>query len=128
MYLLVQDLDLVYIYLLYLLSTAYYKSAADRELSAHRNQSDWDLIRLRPRVLRNVSRPKIETETKICGFSSKMPVFIAPAALGRLAHPDGEKLLVRAAARHGIIYMVTSTSISEINLTLSMSLELLRMF
>lgn len=39
-----------------------------------------------------------------------MPVFISPAAMGRLAHPEGEKCLVRAAAANGIPYIVRRES------------------
>lgn len=37
---------------------------------------------------------------------SSLPIFIAPAALARLGHPDGEKNLVRAAGRTGILQSV----------------------
>lgn len=39
-----------------------------------------------------------------------MPVFIAPAAMGRLAHPDGELCLARVAHAEGIPYMVSANS------------------
>jgi L-lactate dehydrogenase (cytochrome) len=34
---------------------------------------------------------------------SSLPIFIAPAALARLGHPDGEMNLVRAAGKAGIL-------------------------
>lgn len=39
-----------------------------------------------------------------------MPVFIAPAAMGKLAHPDGELCLARVAHAQGIPYMVSANS------------------
>lgn len=35
-----------------------------------------------------------------------MPIYISPAAMGRLAHPEGERCLARTAASHGIPYVV----------------------
>lgn len=46
-----------------------------------------------------------------------MPFGIAPAALAKLAHPEGELGLARAAARHDIPYCVsTGASVSPINI------------
>ncbi|KAH9816384.1 FMN-dependent dehydrogenase-domain-containing protein [Melampsora americana] len=89
---------------------AYYKSAANEEITVKRNQSDWNLIKLRPRILRDVSKPNLNLKTNICGFDSRFPFFIAPAALAKLAHSDGEKNFVRAAAKFGIIYIVSSNA------------------
>lgn len=44
------------------------------------------------------------------GHSSSLPVFIAPAALARLGHPDGELCLARGAARRNIPYIVSTAS------------------
>jgi len=84
--------------------TAYYSSAADDEITARRNQNSWQLVSFRPRVLRDVKT--VNLSTTMLGFSSALPVFISPAALGKLAHPDGEKALARAAGKAGLIYMV----------------------
>jgi isopentenyl diphosphate isomerase/L-lactate dehydrogenase-like FMN-dependent dehydrogenase len=35
-----------------------------------------------------------------------MPVYITATALGRLAHPDGETALVRAAHTENVLYMM----------------------
>lgn len=43
------------------------------------------------------------------GFKSSLPIFISPAAMGRLAHPDGEKALARAAGSSGFPYIVRSS-------------------
>lgn len=37
------------------------------------------------------------------GLPSSLPVFVAPAALARLGHPDGEMNLVRAAGSERIL-------------------------
>lgn len=68
------------------------------------NRDAFSLIRFRPRVLRNVL--PVDLSTSILGHRSRMPIYISPAAMGRLAHPEGEKCLVRTAASHGIPYVV----------------------
>jgi len=46
----------------------------------------------------------------ILGHESNLPIFIAPAALARLGHPDGELCLVRGASKHNIPYAVSTAS------------------
>ena len=50
-------------------------------------------LRLRPRVLRNVSN--IDMSTTILGHKIDFPVCVAPTALQKLAHPDGEVATAR---------------------------------
>lgn len=45
-------------------------------------------LRIRPRHLRDVSQRS--TSTKVFGFDSRMPIGIAPTAMHRMAHHDGE--------------------------------------
>ncbi|KWU47086.1 hypothetical protein RHOSPDRAFT_28145 [Rhodotorula sp. JG-1b] len=87
---------------------AYYRSAADDERTFSWNRDAFSLIRFRPRVLRNVL--PVDLSTSILGHRSRMPIYISPAAMGRLAHPEGEKCLVRTAASHGIPYVVSANS------------------
>lgn len=44
--------------------------------------------RLRARVLRNVSN--VDTRTLLFGEMVTMPILVAPTAMQRMAHPDGE--------------------------------------
>lgn len=94
----------------------YYASAAE-DLQSHRhNLCDWDRVLFRPRVLRNVKR--VNMQRKILDFSSNFPFFIAPAAMARLGHPDGELCLARGAARYNIPYCSSnSSSVSHEDLT-----------
>lgn len=84
---------------------AYYASAADDELTKDRNRSIWDTCRLRPRVLRDVTNADLSAS--LLGYQTALPVFLAPAAMGRLAHPEGERLLARAASQAGIPYIAS---------------------
>lgn len=83
---------------------AYYASAADDELTKNWNNESFSKIRLRPRVLRDVT--DADLSTTILGTRSSLPLFIAPAAMGRLAHPEGERCLARTAASYGFPYCV----------------------
>lgn len=59
----------------------------------------------RPARMNKVSQ--ISTETTIFGgLASSLPIFICPAALYRLGHPDGEMNAVRAAGQEGIVKSV----------------------
>ncbi|KAG8774371.1 hypothetical protein FRC15_001338 [Serendipita sp. 397] len=94
---------------------AYYSSAADDEITNRENHLAYQRIWFRPRVMRDVS--KVDWSTTILGHKSSMPVYITATALGKLGHPEGEVLLTRAAAKHGIIQMIptlASCSFDEI--------------
>jgi isopentenyl diphosphate isomerase/L-lactate dehydrogenase-like FMN-dependent dehydrogenase len=53
---------------------------------------------------------QVSTASTVLGMPSSLPIFIAPAALARLGHPDGEMNLVRAAGRTGILQGVRDSS------------------
>lgn len=63
---------------------------------------------------------QVSTAAAILGQPCSLPVFIAPAALARLGHPDGEMNLVRAAASEQIAMGV---SLLDENIGLSESLQ-----
>ncbi|KAF7545756.1 hypothetical protein G7Z17_g8940 [Cylindrodendrum hubeiense] len=87
---------------------AFYSSAAT-DLVTHTNNKE--LVRrvmIRPRILRNVLN--VDYRTNILGYKSKAPFFISPTAMARLAHPDGELALARAAASEGIIQCISSNA------------------
>jgi isopentenyl diphosphate isomerase/L-lactate dehydrogenase-like FMN-dependent dehydrogenase len=61
---------------------------------------------LRPRMLVDVS--EVATKTAALGTEIELPVLIAPTSFQRVAHPDGEPALARAAAAAGTIYTLSS--------------------
>lgn len=87
---------------------AYYSSAADDLLTLHQNTSNYRRILLRPRMLRNITTTS--TATTFLGRPVSLPIFTAPAALARLAHPEGEKAICRAAGRYGIIQCLSTNA------------------
>lgn len=59
-------------------------------------------LRIRPRHLRDVSQRS--TSTKVFDFDSKMPIGIAPTAMHRMAHANGE-----IASAKGIDFVIMYT-------------------
>lgn len=94
---------------------SYYAGGADDEVTLRENPLAWQRLRLRPRVLVDVTNP--DTSTTVLGETMAMPVLTAPCALNRLAHPDGELAVARATASAGVIQVlstVSSTSLEEV--------------
>lgn len=79
---------------------AFYSSAATDLITMRANRSFLDSIWFRPRGLVNVR--KVSTRSKILGINVDLPLFVAPAALAKLAHPEGEKALAKSCERTGI--------------------------
>ena len=70
------------------------------------NVEAWRRLRLRPRVLVDVS--EVSTETTVLGTPVSMPLLVAPTAIQRLAHPDGELGMARAAAAAGTVMCLST--------------------
>lgn len=94
---------------------AYYSSGADDEITMRENHSAFHRLWFRPKILVNVE--KIDFSTTLLGSKSSVPFYVTATALGKLGHPDGEKVLTRAAGKHGAIQMIptlASCSFDEI--------------
>jgi len=87
---------------------AFYDSAATDLVTKSSNRSTFDRILLRPRILRNVTQ--VSTCSKILGHDVSLPVFVCPAALAKLVHPEGEKAIARACQTEGIIQCISSNA------------------
>jgi 4-hydroxymandelate oxidase len=84
----------------------YFNGASGDELTVRWNHEAFTKIRLKPRVLIDVS--KIDTRTKLLGEDLPHPILLAPVSTHMLAHPEGEVATVRGAGAAGAI-LVTST-------------------
>ncbi|KAG7661791.1 uncharacterized protein J8A68_004680 [[Candida] subhashii] len=94
---------------------AYYSSAADDEITIRNNHLGYQRIMFRPRVMVDVSN--VDISTTMLGTKVSSPFYITATALGKLGHPDGEKVLTRSAGKHDIIQMIptlASCSFDEI--------------
>lgn len=83
---------------------AYYSLGADDEIAMRNNHMTYHRIYFRPRVLVDVAT--VDHSTTMLGAKCSVPFYVTATALGRLGHPDGEKVLTRASAKHGVIQMI----------------------
>lgn len=93
----------------------YYASGAHDEITLRENHAAYDRLRLNYRVLRDISKRDIGLD--LHGRQLSMPVFIAPTAFHKMAHPDGEVATVRAAGQANtlmILSTLSTTSIEEV--------------
>ena len=74
--------------------------------AAQENQDAFRNYYFRPRILRDVTTGSINSE--FMGIKTDMPIFISPAAMAKLGHPDGEINLTKGAGQCGIVQGVGS--------------------
>lgn len=85
---------------------AFYSSAATNLVTRDANRTLFDRIWFRPRLLRNIR--DIDTRTRILGQNVNLPFFVSPAAMAKLAHPEGEIALAKGCEKFGIAQCVRS--------------------
>jgi 4-hydroxymandelate oxidase len=78
---------------------AYFAGGAGDEVTLRENLAAFERRKLRPRVLVDVR--SVSTATTVLGTEIALPVVIAPLALQRMAHPDGEIATARGAHAEG---------------------------
>lgn len=86
----------------------YIAGGAGDESSVHRNREVLDRLRFVPRVLRAVDA--IDTSTTVLGVELSFPLMIAPTAVQRIVHPDGELATARATADAGLAMALSTNS------------------
>jgi 4-hydroxymandelate oxidase len=89
-------------------SFAFCAAGADDEISAVENIAAWRNLRLRPRVLRDVTT--IDTNVTLLGAKHPHPILIAPTGRHKLFHAEGEKATARGAANAGAPYVMASNA------------------
>ena len=91
---------------------AYYAGGVCDNQTLRANRLAFNDLQLLPRMLRDVS--SIETKTSILGREHTWPFLIAPTAMHKLAHPDGEIGSASAAQFHGLTQILSSISTTSI--------------
>lgn len=86
----------------------YYDGGAGDELSLADNERAWDRLRLRPRVLVDVSRRDLSTAA--FGVALPHPLIVAPMAAHDLAHPEAEIATACGAAAAGALFTLSTIS------------------
>ncbi|KIW21116.1 hypothetical protein PV08_01696 [Exophiala spinifera] len=90
----------------------YYNEGADAGTTLSENISAYSKYRIRPRVLRDISQ--IDTTVDVFGHTNSAPFGVAPTAMQRLAHSDGELATARACKSKGIVMGLSSFSTSTL--------------
>ncbi|KAL3522621.1 hypothetical protein ACH5RR_015455 [Cinchona calisaya] len=90
----------------------YYASGAEDQWTLQENRNAFSRILFRPRILVDVSN--IETTTTILGFKISMPIMVAPTAMQKMAHPEGECATARATSAAGTIMTLSSWATSSV--------------
>jgi 4-hydroxymandelate oxidase len=87
---------------------AFAAGGADDEITLDDNIAAWQRLRLRPRMLRDVTA--IDTSTTVLGARVAAPLLVAPTGRHRLFHPDGERATARGASAAGMPYVMATAS------------------
>ena len=90
----------------------YADSGSWTESTYRANESDFQKIKLRQRILVNMEHRS--TATTMIGHRVAMPVAIAPTGLTGMQHADGEILAARAAKEFGVPFPLSTMSICSI--------------
>ncbi|NML72866.1 alpha-hydroxy-acid oxidizing protein [Rhizobium sp. S-51] len=90
----------------------YADSGSYTESTYRANESDYARIKLRQRVLVDMSGRSLETT--MIGEKVKMPVALAPTGLTGMQHADGEMLAAKAAEEFGVPFTLSTMSICSI--------------
>jgi len=86
----------------------FYALGAEDQRTLKENREAFSRILFLPRVLIDVSH--INMFVNVLGYNISMPIMVAPTALHKLAHPEGEVASARAAAAAGTIMTLSSWS------------------
>jgi L-lactate dehydrogenase (cytochrome) len=90
----------------------YIDGAAEDERTLAANQAAFATTTFRPRILRGIE--KIDTSCTILGRPLAYPLVLAPTGFTRIADPEGELAVARAAARANLPYALSTMSTRSI--------------
>ena len=85
---------------------------SEDDIAVHNNRASYDTYRLRPSVLRDVSKRTLATQ--ILGAPSAMPLVMAPTGAAGIVWHDGEVAMAKAAAAAGIPFTLSTASLTSI--------------
>lgn len=84
----------------------YFQGGSDDEITLRENRTAYQRIRLRPRVLVDVS--SIDMRTTVLGTPVSMPILVAPTGFHGLAHVEAECITAQAAGEAGTLMGVST--------------------
>jgi L-lactate dehydrogenase (cytochrome) len=97
----------------------YIDGAAEDELTNAANQAAFARTNFRPRVLRGLEQ--VDVGSTMLGRPVAYPLVLAPTGFTRIADPEGELAVARAAARAGLPYTLSTLSTRSIEEVRSVS-------
>jgi 4-hydroxymandelate oxidase len=89
-------------------SFAFCAAGADDEISAVENITAWRNMRLRPRVLNDISN--IDTQVTLLDSTVPAPILVAPTGRHKLFNAEGERATARGATAAGAAFVMASNS------------------
>ncbi|KAF2586873.1 hypothetical protein F2Q70_00037339 [Brassica cretica] len=89
----------------------YYASGAEDQWTLQENRNAFARILFRPRILIDVS--KIDMTTTILGFKISMPIMVAPTAMQKMAHPEGNDVCFLLKHSISMPIMVAPTAMQK---------------
>jgi L-lactate dehydrogenase (cytochrome) len=90
----------------------YIDGGAEDERTLAANCDAYSRVTFRPRVLRNVAT--VDPSTTLLGRRLPIPLVLAPTGFTRIADPEGELAVARAAAEAGVPYTLSTLSTRSI--------------
>jgi L-lactate dehydrogenase (cytochrome) len=90
----------------------YIDGGAEDELTLGRNVAAFGRAEFRPRVLRDVGA--VDPSTTLLGRRLPLPLVLAPTGFTRIATPEGELAVARAAARANLPYTLSTLATRSI--------------
>lgn len=92
----------------------FYRGGSDDEVTLRANRTAFERIRLRPRVLVDVSAGALNMRTTVLGTPVSMPILVAPTGLHSLAHPEGECATAQGAGMANTLMTASTTATRSI--------------
>ncbi len=86
----------------------FFQGGSDDEVLLRESRAVFERIKLRPRVLVDVSA--IDVRTSVLGTPVEMPILIAPTASHCVAHPEGECATAQGAGRAGTLLIASTVA------------------
>jgi 4-hydroxymandelate oxidase len=91
----------------------YLIGGAGDEITLRANREAFDRLKLKPRVMRDVSR--LDTRVTLLGREHALPLVLAPTAYHGLFHPEGERETARGAERAGVTMAVSTIATTPLD-------------
>jgi 4-hydroxymandelate oxidase len=90
----------------------YFAGGSNDEVTMRANRAAFDRLAIRYRTMVDVSTRSVETT--VLGSRVALPALVAPTAMQKLAHEEGECASARAAQRAGTIMIASTTATTDL--------------